>query len=165
MNPEVDQRGEQDILRDGFTKIYIDPHEYAMKTALLLTKNVDKYCKSGTTYVAPYTSLVTSSMMGKTRLMKEIAKYLPIVYMCFRENHETRYPAATSNLLSWFRKGAYSMLGVDPEDCGAGDINTDREYIIPTLRHSLFLLHLLQNLHILIQDLLGPDRSAWKIRL
>ena len=95
----------QDILRDGFTLNYIDPHEYAEQIAHSLTQNMDEYCRAGTKYVAPYTSLVTASMMGKTRLMKELTKYLPIVYMCFRETHETGYPPATENILSWFERG------------------------------------------------------------
>ena len=80
---------DQEVFRDGFTRNYIDPHEDAMRIAHGLTQNMTQYCNAAITYVAPYTSLVNSSMMGKTRLMKELAKYLPIVYMCFRDTHET----------------------------------------------------------------------------
>jgi hypothetical protein len=38
--------------------------------------------------MAPYTSIVTSSMMGKSRLVKEIAKWIPTVYLSLRESKE-----------------------------------------------------------------------------
>jgi hypothetical protein len=56
--------GDQDVLRDGFTQDYIDPHKSVMRIAHGLTKNMSEYCDGAVKYVAPYTSLVTSSMMG-----------------------------------------------------------------------------------------------------
>src|SRR5579859_3555780 len=35
---------DQDTLRDGFTRSYIDPHEYGMKIAIGLTQNMTHYC-------------------------------------------------------------------------------------------------------------------------
>ena len=149
--------GDQDVLRDGFTQDYIDPHESVMKIAHGLTENMSEYCVEAVKYVAPYTWLVTSSMMGKTRLMKELAKYLPVVYLCFREQQgESGYPPATANLLSWFREGACKTLDAAPE---SSDINADRQYIIPTLKHSLFLLYLLKELNDTVQLLLRPAKT------
>jgi hypothetical protein len=148
---------DQDVLRDGFTQDYIDPHESVMKIAQGLTENMSEYCADPLQYVAPYTSLVTSSMMGKTRLMKELAKYLPIVYLCFREQQgESGYPPATANLLSWFREGACSTLEVEPDSL---DIVADHQHIIPTLKHSLFLLYLLKELNDTVQLLLRPKKE------
>ena len=51
---------------------YIDPHNYVKEIASTLAENMTNYQHaSSDTYIAPYTSLVTSSMMGKTRLIKE----------------------------------------------------------------------------------------------
>src|SRR5277367_943617 len=149
--------GDQDVLRDGFTQDYIDPHESVLKIAHGLTENMSEYCVEAVKYVAPYTWLVTSSMMGKTRLMKELAKYLPVVYLCFREQEgESGYPPATANLLSWFRDGACKTLDAAPE---SSDINADRQYIIPTLKHSLFLLYLLKELNRTVRLLLRPAKT------
>ena len=59
----------------------IDPHGYAEKYARRLIRVMDQYVVARSDlYVALYTTVVTSSMMGKTQLIKELAKYLPIVY-------------------------------------------------------------------------------------
>jgi len=60
----------------------IDPHGYAEKHARRLIRVMDQYVAARSDlYVALYTTrVVTSSMMGKTQLIKELAKYLPIVY-------------------------------------------------------------------------------------
>ena len=148
--------GTDDLLKAGFTRTYIDPHDYAKTIALRLTQNMTDYCKAKSgKYVAPYTSLVTSSMMGKTRLMKELAKYVPVVYMCFRKDGESGYPRSTEGLLAWLEEGACRSLGIKPN---ADDIVADNgEYIIPTLKHSLFLLYLFHNLDKLINELLNDD--------
>ena len=128
-----------------------------MRIAHGLTENMSEYCVEAVKYIAPYTSLVTSSMMGKTRLMKELAKYLPVVYLCFREQEgESGYPPATANLLSWFRDGACKTLDAAPE---SSDITADRQYIIPTLKHSLFLLYLLKELNRTVRLLLRPAKT------
>ena len=140
-----------DLLKDGFGQEYIDPHHYVQKIACRITQNMNDYCNGPHEYVAPYTSLVTSSMMGKTRLMKELARYLPVVYMCFRSDGQHGYPPPTANLLAWFEQGACGSLGIRPNDL---DIVADVHYIIPTLKHSLFFLYLFRNLADLINDLL-----------
>jgi hypothetical protein len=130
---------------------YIDPHNYVKEMASTLAKNMTTYQQaSSDTYIAPYTWLVNSSMMGKTRLMKELTQYLPIVYICFREEKSTGYPPSTEGLFKWFKEGAYKEIA-DSEP----DRRADTDYIIPTLRHSLFLLHTFQNLDELINKLFG----------
>jgi len=128
---------------------YIDPHKYVKEIASTLAQNMSKYQQaSSDTYIAPYTSLVTSSMMGKTRLMKELTKYLPILYICLRRNNSTGYPPQTVGLFEWFKEPAYPNTPVD-----AADRRADTNYIIPTLRHSLLLLYTFQQLDELINKL------------
>jgi hypothetical protein len=130
---------------------YIDPHKYVKDIASTLAQNMSKYQQaSSDTYIAPYTSLVTSSMMGKTRLMKELTKYLPILYICLRRDESTGYPPQTKGLFEWFKEGAYKDT---PNN--AADRRADTQYIIPTLRHSLLLLHTFQQLDELINKLFG----------
>jgi hypothetical protein len=52
-------------LEAGFASTYIDPRNYAWHTADEIRTNMDTYITDGAIYVAPYTSLITSSMMGK----------------------------------------------------------------------------------------------------
>ena len=136
-------------LRDGFIKKYIDPHKYVKKIADNLSDNMDAYVRSPGHYVAPYTSLVTSSMMGKTRLMKELTKHHPVVYMCFRKDDSTGFPLATRELLPWFQRGACGSLGINLKSEQV-DIKMDNDFVISTLRHSLFLLFLSDELKLLI---------------
>ena len=130
---------------------YIDPHKYVKDIASTLARNMSKYQQAPSdTYIAPYTSFVTSSMMGKTRLMKELTKYLPILYICLRRDESTGYPPQTKGLFEWFKEPAYKYT---PNN--AVDRRADTHYIIPTLRHSLFLLHTFQQLDELINKLFG----------
>jgi len=41
---------------------------------------------------APYTSIIGPTMAGKTRLLMELAKYVPVVYICLRPLHSTGQP-------------------------------------------------------------------------
>ena len=75
-----------EAFQDGFSQSYIDPFGYIQKTHERLVQNMDEYQRqSNGVYIAPYTSLVTSSMMGKSRLMKELTKKGPLVCLFPRE--------------------------------------------------------------------------------
>jgi hypothetical protein len=106
---------EEQILSEGFDKAYIDPHGYVDKIAKRLIKDMTTYTLAPD-YVAPYTSLVTSSMMGKSRLMKELASRVPIVYMCVRGENVSGFPKATPGILQWFKAGVCGELGVTVMD-------------------------------------------------
>ncbi|KNZ59269.1 uncharacterized protein VP01_1770g5 [Puccinia sorghi] len=41
---------------------------------------------------APYTSIIGPTMTGKTRLLKELAQYVPVVYVCLRPPQSTGQP-------------------------------------------------------------------------
>jgi hypothetical protein len=140
-----------ETLRDGFSKSYIDPFGYVEKIHDRLVQNMDEYRRrSNGVYIAPYTSLVTSSMMGKSRLMKELTKKGPLVYVCFREISSFGYPPATQGLLEWFKAGSCGSLG--DIALGRPDVQSDKEFFIPVLKHSLFFLHLLEQLDKLINN-------------
>jgi hypothetical protein len=86
-------------LSEGFEKPYIDPHRFVKKIANRLTNYTNDY-KFDPDYVAPCTSLVTSSMTGKSRLMKELASRIPIMYICVRDEKENSgFPKATTGIL------------------------------------------------------------------
>src|SRR5262245_22519147 len=71
---------------------------------------MDCYCSAPTAYLAPYTSLVTSSMMGKSRLLKQIANHAPLVYICLRSSKSTGYPRRSSRIAGWLLQGIGTCL-------------------------------------------------------
>jgi hypothetical protein len=122
------------FLLDGFNQSYIDPHSYVQHIANQILDNMFKYTINSGIYIAPYTSLVTSSMMGKSRLMKELTKYLPIVSICLREDNSvtgrpsTGFPPANRELRDWFGSGVCGSLGID---FNSADMKADRDNLIP----------------------------------
>ena len=54
----------------------------------ILHKNMERYLENIDDYMAPYTAIVTSSMMGKSRLMKQIALSIPAVYVSLRPKND-----------------------------------------------------------------------------
>src|SRR5437762_11743270 len=109
----------------GFEEAYVDPYGTALNILYDLRNNLDDYRRHPRAYVVPYTSLVTSSMMGKCRLMKEMARHVPTVYICFREEAISGYPQPTPILPQWINSSLNNITGID------GD---DKENILPTLK-------------------------------
>src|SRR5579862_2401626 len=79
----------EENLKCAFRADYIDPRDYAAYNRDSLFQCMDKYVHLPSVWVAPYTSLVTSSMMGKTRLIKELSRSIPTVYICLRKDSPT----------------------------------------------------------------------------
>ena len=92
---------ELEDLRRAFSSVYVDPHGFAEDVFDTIVNYMDCYCFSPDTYVAPYTSLITSSMMGKSRLLKQIANHTPLVYVCLRSSQSTGYPSRSSKIAGW----------------------------------------------------------------
>jgi len=92
---------ELEDLRRAFSSVYIDPHGFAEDVFDTLVNYMDCYCSDPDAYVAPYTSLITSSMMGKSRLLKQIANHAPLVYICLRSSKSTGYPSRSSKISGW----------------------------------------------------------------
>ena len=65
-----------------------------------LVNYMECYCSEKDTYVAPYTSLITSSMMGKSRLLKQIANHTPLIYICLRHPRSTGYPKRSPRIVA-----------------------------------------------------------------
>ena len=96
---------ELEDLKRAFSSLYIDPHGLAEDVFDTLVNYMDCYCSSPDTYVSPYTSLVTSSMMGKSRLLKQIASHTPLVYICLCSSQSTGYPSRSSGISGWLLQG------------------------------------------------------------
>ena len=130
-------------LRRGFEEAYIDPYDTARNIVCDLRNGLDDYCRRPMAYIAPYTSLVTSSMMGKSRLMKEMARHVPTVYICFREPGVSGYPQSTPTLPQWINSSLDNITGTDKDD---------KENILPTTKFCVFFLVLLKNLARIVRE-------------
>jgi len=85
-------------------------------------------------------------MMGKSRHMKEVANYLPSVYICLRE--ETRgfgYPRRSPSIAEWLSMGATAAFSEAP---------IDYHFCLSTLRWSAFIVETIRALARWIDD---PD--------
>ena len=150
--PSLYSKHDFDVLRRGFREEYIDPYNLVDETIKEIKNNIDKYCENPDIYVAPYTSLITSSMMGKSRLMKEIARSVPSVYMCLRPQDSSGYPHSTPILPEWINQGVKTQIhNYTP----TSDIN----FTIPTFKFAVFQLCLLQELSKLVEDILSNHSS------
>ena len=102
----------------------------------------NEFQKSHNLFMSPYVAIVQSSMYGKTRLLREIARsYYRVVYVCLREEWSTGYPPRTL--------GAFTHLFVEPKK-DAGSVQFSR---ILADRFKRLVLSALENL----QDPLRPD--------
>ena len=106
------------------------------------------YSENCKKYIAPYTSLVTSSMMGKTRLMKEMSKHIPNVYFCLRNPQSNGYPNRTSVLANWIETGIISQQGLEPALLEL----LPNQFYLPTLKYASFLLCLMEKLILLAEN-------------
>ena len=134
----------------------------ALFCAQTLTTMMDTYECEYLSYIAPYTSLITSSMMGKSRLMKEMSRFIPCVYMCLRPAKlSSGYPLRTPVIAEWIETGL-NMFGLAPRHFLA-----DTENELPTLKFATFLLSLITQLNDLasnadekLKNKLGIDVSS-----
>jgi hypothetical protein len=80
-------------------------------TVSKLRENMDRYDRHRGHWVAPYTSLVTSSMMGKSRHMKEVANCLPSIYICLRGTEAIGYPRRSPGIVEYLSQGIKGIMG------------------------------------------------------
>jgi len=90
-------------------------------------------------------------MMGKSRLVKEVATLIPTVYMCLGTNR-TFYPHPTKIVVEWIRGGVEGMGYWHP---------SDKDFLVPTLKYSAFLLALIQKLAILVSQHNDEKEYSW----
>ena len=80
-----------DEFKEAFDAQYLDPHEAVGSYIDEIRNAMDDYLASPKKFIAPYTSILASSMLGKSRLIKQISFEIPTVYICVR-NVNDGYP-------------------------------------------------------------------------
>jgi len=91
----------------SFACEYKDPHNGLSLFATFLSECSNSFHAEPEVFLSPYVSIVQSSMYGKTRLIREIARsYYRTVYVCLRDEHSSGYPPRT--------QGAFTHLFARP---------------------------------------------------
>ena len=155
MNQEIIVTREHDDELEGwkaaFSDYYIHPYGCVDDLAETLRDNITDFCARPGHYIAPYTCIVNSSMMGKSRLVKEVATLIPTVYMCLGTNR-TFYPHPTKVVVEWIRGGVEGMGYWHP---------SEKDFLVPTLKYSAFLLAMIQKLAILVSEHNNEKEYSW----
>jgi hypothetical protein len=78
----------RDEMENAFNAEYLDSHSLLDGYCKEIRGNMDRYLQQSAHFIAPYTSITQSSMMGKSRMIKEIAFKIPTVYICMRPQND-----------------------------------------------------------------------------
>jgi len=79
-----------DVRDKGYTSQYVGSNDIVTPTFELLCDFASKWDYKS--YFSPYTSLVGPTMIGKTRLLMELAPHVCVVYICLRPRNSTGLP-------------------------------------------------------------------------
>jgi hypothetical protein len=86
----------------GFSSSYLDPHNAVSYYCKKIEGDLRAWQNNNKEFKGPFSSLLSSSMTGKSRLLKEIAMNIPTVYLCLRHPEldlETSYPGRSYHRL------------------------------------------------------------------
>ena len=133
-------------LDTAFDAVFMDPHDMVSYYAHDLQRLWKVWSENPTQYIAPYTSIVTSSMMGKSRLMKEMASFIPTIYICLRETGEAGQQVEGERFVDAYPERSpdkvINYLFNEPQSTESGDIK--RHYVcffIGVLEAMAFWIH------------------------
>jgi hypothetical protein len=126
------------------SRIYIDANRFVNQIITNITIDVAYHAKPGH-YNAPSTSVVASSLMGKSRLLKELARQRPSVYIFLRPESSSGYPNCSDVI-------ADILLEASPKSLPDQEIDEQNANSFCAAKYSLFLLHMLGGLTDLIQS-------------
>ncbi|KAH9463215.1 hypothetical protein MJO29_008529 [Puccinia striiformis f. sp. tritici] len=79
-----------EIVQQGFNEEYQGHDLIVIPTLETLQLYATQWREDA--YKAPYTSIISPTMSGKTRLLKELAKHVCVVYVCLRKDGSTCQP-------------------------------------------------------------------------
>lgn len=110
----------QKAILNAFNDPYLDADKCIEASIKTLLESCDQYNFPGgaTKYMAPYTCLVSPSLMGKTQFLKELGQYCPTFYLCSRNtppDPRWGYPFPTPKFLPFLRMGVGEMTGASQQ--------------------------------------------------
>ena len=89
-------------IADAFSSQYVDTRNLVLHYSRKLRDYSKAWENDRTEYNAPYTSLVNSSMMGKSRFQKQLCSHDPVLYFCFRSDTSGYPPASVPKVIDFF---------------------------------------------------------------
>jgi len=95
-----------EVVREGFNAAYQRSDLIVVPTLQKLTKFAGEWRPD--LYKAPYTSIIGPTMCGKTRLLKELAAHVCVVYICLRDEKSTGQPPRSTIARHFFPSDALS---------------------------------------------------------
>jgi hypothetical protein len=98
-----------DSLVTGFNEEYVDRHGLVNEYSTKLRRQMLDWIARPTSWNAPYTSMVNSSMTGKSRCHKQMANYDPVIFFCLRPADHSGYPRAA---LPWIQQAIENPFGI-----------------------------------------------------
>ncbi|KAA1071127.1 hypothetical protein PGTUg99_018270 [Puccinia graminis f. sp. tritici] len=91
--PPIARPNETAIQRQIIEKGYSEDYQNTDEIVKPILETLDRLSNDWSIeYLAPYTSLIGPSMIGKTRLIMELAKHVCVIYICLRPVGSTGYP-------------------------------------------------------------------------
>jgi len=116
---------------------YKDPRGGVSSFASYLMECSNAFHNDADNFLSPYISLVQSSMYGKTRLLREIARsHYRTVYVCLREKDSTGYPPRTEGAFSFlFSEHKIVLTSADESKFSAILANRFKHLIVAALRN------------------------------
>lgn len=98
-----------DAIKESFHSTYLDPAGQVIRILSHINEYACKWSVGKEQSLGPFTSLVQSSMFGKSRLLREMSHYVPVIYMSLRAEKSTDvsnflhgYPRGHTRLGNWF---------------------------------------------------------------
>jgi hypothetical protein len=93
-------RSHTDLVK-GFNETDGDQHNLVTEHSKMLRQYMNVWMTSRMLWNAPYTSLVNSSMTGKSRFQKQLALHDPVIFFCLSPEDHSGYP---KSVLPWVWK-------------------------------------------------------------
>ncbi|PLW51438.1 hypothetical protein PCASD_00361 [Puccinia coronata f. sp. avenae] len=100
-----------DTIQKGYVSKYVGHDKIVTPILHTISDYATKWQKD--TYLAPYTSLIGPTMIGKTRLLMQLAEEVCVVYICLRPLNSTGEPKRSELASEMLVK---SKLGADTTD-------------------------------------------------
>jgi len=141
----------------GFSTSYLDPHNAVPYYCKEIHGNMRAWQNNNKEFKGPFSSLLSSSMTGKSRLLKEIAMNIPTVYIFLRDPElelETSYPGRSHHRLVDYLLQNDSRPSLrttnQPQDTITPEAKTTR-------RFKIFLCALVDTINVMA----GSDDDPW----
>lgn len=153
-----------DSLVTGFNEEYIDRHGLINEYSTRLRRQMLDWIAMPTSWNAPYTSMVNSSMTGKSRCHKQMANYDPVIFFCLRPADHSGYPRAA---LPWIQQAIENPFGIIG-DYARGKLSLEEREKIEhqgVIGHLHFFRFILKHLLNLVQSHTWRVKTKWQKRV